>query len=269
MHQRYLISDQRHESTPPGEPREESPPRMWAGLRQDVSAVLPPPKPKPLASTVDTANGAAVPLQGEPSSGSSITPGQRQPPLDAQRPHSSSSQRTSSRSASRSQMHSDSHRLSSRGTSQAQMKRPELPQLDESGDIDNFGGPYRPNVSAPAPRHVRRAGSTNAAASSSAPGSVPTPASPAPKAATISLQSFSTSVAVDAYLSNLANELSMIAERPTAIFHSGEVDPVESLNQALEVLFNTVDTLADVQTRAGRHVAFLSVRVPPDEHGVA
>ena len=75
-----------------------------------------------------------------------------------------------------------------------------------------------------------------------------------------SLQAFKTEESVDAYLTNLAHELSMIAEQPTTIFKSQAVDPVESLTQALEVLDATVGTLSDVQSRAMRHVSFLSVR---------
>lgn len=75
-----------------------------------------------------------------------------------------------------------------------------------------------------------------------------------------SLQAFKTEASVDAYLTNLAHELSMIAEQPTTIFKSQAVDPVESLGQALEVLDATVGTLSDVQSRAMRHVSFLSVR---------
>jgi hypothetical protein len=75
-----------------------------------------------------------------------------------------------------------------------------------------------------------------------------------------SLQAYSSEAAVDAFLSNLASELSMIAEQPAAIFKSHEVDSVESLSQALEVLHTTLATLSDVQSRATRHVSFLSVR---------
>jgi SpoU rRNA methylase family enzyme len=51
----------------------------------------------------------------------------------------------------------------------------------------------------------------------------------------------------------------MISEQPTSIFRSQAVDPVESLSQALEVLNGTVTCLSDVQSRAMRHVSFLSV----------
>ena len=79
-----------------------------------------------------------------------------------------------------------------------------------------------------------------------------------------SLAAYSSETAVDTFLSNLAGELSMIAEQPAAIFKSSEVDSSESLGQALDVLNSTLRTLADVQSRATRHVSFLSVCILRD-----
>ena len=76
-------------------------------------------------------------------------------------------------------------------------------------------------------------------------------------------QAYSSEAQVNTFLANLASELSMIAEQPTAIFKSQAADPVESLGQALEVLHGTLETLSDVQARATRHVSFLSVRFLP------
>jgi hypothetical protein len=82
---------------------------------------------------------------------------------------------------------------------------------------------------------------------------------PASSPAKATLALFKTEAAMDAYLTNLAHELSMISEQPTSIFRSQAMDPVESLSQALEVLNGTVTSLSDVQSRAMRHVSFLSV----------
>jgi hypothetical protein len=74
-----------------------------------------------------------------------------------------------------------------------------------------------------------------------------------------SLQAFSEEAAIDTYLSKLANELMLIAERPGQIFKAQEVDPEESLTQAVDVLQAAADSLASVQARADRHVNFLHV----------
>lgn len=87
--------------------------------------------------------------------------------------------------------------------------------------------------------------------------------SPTSNSSTVNcVQAYSSEAQVNTFLANLASELSMIAEQPTAIFKSQAVDPVESLGQALEVLHGTLETLSDVQTRATRHVTFLAVRLP-------
>jgi hypothetical protein len=74
-----------------------------------------------------------------------------------------------------------------------------------------------------------------------------------------SLMAFKDEAAVDAYLCNLANQLMLVSDKPAAIFQATEVDPVESLAQMVAVLDTAQESLADVQSRASRHVSFLQV----------
>lgn len=76
-----------------------------------------------------------------------------------------------------------------------------------------------------------------------------------------SLMAFRDEAAVDTYLCNLANELMLVSDKPATIFKTSEVDPVESLGKMVSVLDSAQDSLADVQSRASRHVSYLQVRV--------
>ena len=75
----------------------------------------------------------------------------------------------------------------------------------------------------------------------------------------LSMLVFSEDQAVDDYLSNLASELMILFDKPNTIFKATDVDPVEALGQAMEVLDGAEETLAGVETRANKHVAFLQV----------
>jgi hypothetical protein len=72
---------------------------------------------------------------------------------------------------------------------------------------------------------------------------------------------FRDEAAVATYLCNLANELMLVSDKPAAIFKTSEVDPVESLGKMVSVLDAAQESLADVQSRALRHVSYLQVSV--------
>lgn len=82
---------------------------------------------------------------------------------------------------------------------------------------------------------------------------------PIKRDAGLSMLVFSEDQAVDDYLSNLASELMILFDKPNTIFKAADVDPVESLGQAMEVLEGAEETLAGVETRANKHVTFLQV----------
>ena len=76
-----------------------------------------------------------------------------------------------------------------------------------------------------------------------------------------SLKTFRDESAVDAYLCNLANDLMLVSDnKPTTIFKTSDEDPVESLGKMVSVLDAAGNSLADVQSRAERHVSYLQVR---------
>lgn len=76
-----------------------------------------------------------------------------------------------------------------------------------------------------------------------------------------SLKTFRDESAVDAYLCNLANDLMLVSDnKPTAIFKTSDEDPVESLGKMVSVLDTAGNSLADVHSRAERHVSYLQVR---------
>lgn len=87
----------------------------------------------------------------------------------------------------------------------------------------------------------------------------PTDSSPIKRDAGLSMLLFSEDEAVDDYLSNLASELMILFDKPNTIFKATDVDPVEALGQAMEVLDGAEDTLAGLEKRANKHVTFLQV----------
>ena len=77
-----------------------------------------------------------------------------------------------------------------------------------------------------------------------------------------SLKTFRHEAAVEAYLCNLANELMLVSDnKPAAIFRTSDENPVESLGKMVSVLDSAGNSLADVQSRAERHVSYLQVRI--------
>ena len=77
-----------------------------------------------------------------------------------------------------------------------------------------------------------------------------------------SLKTFQDEAAVESYLCNLANELMLVSDnKPAAIFKTSDEDPVESLGKMVSVLDSAGHSLADVQSRAERHVSYLQVSI--------
>lgn len=86
-----------------------------------------------------------------------------------------------------------------------------------------------------------------------------TSSAPVKRDAGLSMLLFSEDKAVDDYLSNLASELMILFDKPNTIFKATDVDPVEALGQAMEVLEGAEETLGGLETRANKHVTFLQV----------
>lgn len=103
--------------------------------------------------------------------------------------------------------------------------------------------------------------STRSHAAAETSGILPHPVDSGPikRDAGLSMLLFSEDEAVDDYLSNLASELMILFDKPNTIFKATDVDPVEALGQAMEVLDGAEETLAGLEKRAKKHVTFLQV----------